>query len=601
MIRIVKCSISRYRSILSMTLDISQESNSIAICGPNNVGKTNTLRAINLFFYPEDYVREIDMPKIKSATGGQSTHPKIELTFWDEDRSRYYVLCRDMKVYSENSPETSLTGFSYEPHNKKNKLGLSSEEVLELFGKMEFVYIESINTFIPELIRKITDGMIDVEYDKSRLSKSKRKLKEAYDTYVDGLSQILGTFANDISDTFRHFRENWKVEFVVPKNSETFKDLVSKDVKLSLNDNGSIGVLDKGAGLQRLATILLNFEMLSRLDSKKNIFVCIDEPDAYLHEGLQRKLKRLFDEKNNSMQLFFTTHSKIFINEYNMQNVFLLNSKYYEKFSTRKKKNINVMETEIVDINEQNGYDQICSHLGIEPVTYELLQCNNILVEGNCDKKYLTELIKFFGFDCPNIESLNGADNAIKYLEFYNSYYHNNTSKYKPKIKIIFDNDPKGREIYNKIRVNNYQNIEVKSILINNHMNTGNINVEHNNTNNEIEDFMYPEVMVFLINLLLQRKNMAKLNKNKICRKVHTRSFSIKGILELCEYEKNSVNPDKGAEISFISSGNQTNRIKEGLAGMFNLEANKPLLSLLAACNVKYPYVKEALNELCTF
>ncbi len=601
MIRIVKCSISRYRSILSMTLDISQESNSIAICGPNNVGKTNTLRAINLFFYPEDYVREIDMPKIKSATGGQSTHPKIELTFWDEDRSRYYVLCRDMKVYSENSSETSLTGFSYEPHNKKNKLVLSSEEVLELFGKMEFVYIESINTFIPELIRKITDGMIDVEYDKSRLSKSKRKLKEAYDTYVDGLSQILGTFANDISDTFRHFRENWKVEFVVPKNSETFKDLVSEDVKLSLNDNGSIGVLDKGAGLQRLATILLNFEMLSRLDSKKNIFVCIDEPDAYLHEGLQRKLKRLFDEKNNSMQLFFTTHSKIFINEYNMQNVFLLNSKYYEKFSTRKKKNINVMETEIVDINEQNGYDQICSHLGIEPVTYELLQCNNILVEGNCDKKYLTELIKFFGFDCPNIESLNGADNAIKYLEFYNSYYHNNTSKYKPKIKIIFDNDPKGREIYNKIRANNYQNIEVKSILINNHMNTGNINVEHNNTNNEIEDFMYPEVMVFLINLLLQRKNMAKLNKTKICKKVHTRAFSVKGILELCEYEKNSVNPDKGAEISFISSGNQTNRIKEGLAGMFNLEANKPLLSLLAECNVKYPYVKEALNELCTF
>lgn len=601
MIRIVKCSISRYRSILSMTLDISQESNSIAICGPNNVGKTNTLRAINLFFYPEDYVREIDMPKIKSATGGQSTHPKIELTFWDEDRSRYYVLCRDMKVYSESSPETSLTGFSYEPHNKKNKLVLSSEEVLELFGKMEFVYIESINTFIPELIRKITDGMIDVEYDKSRLSKSKRKLKEAYDTYVDGLSQILGTFANDISDTFRHFRENWKVEFVVPKNSETFKDLVSEDVKLSLNDNGSIGVLDKGAGLQRLATILLNFEMLSRLDSKKNIFVCIDEPDAYLHEGLQRKLKRLFDEKNNSMQLFFTTHSKIFINEYNMQNVFLLNSKYYEKFSTRKKKNINVMETEIVDINEQNGYDQICAHLGIEPVTYELLQCNNILVEGNCDKKYLTELIKFFGFDCPNIESLNGADNAIKYLEFYNSYYHNNTSKYKPKIKIIFDNDPKGREIYNKIRVNNYQNIEVKSILINNHMNTGNVNVEHNNTNNEIEDFMYPEVMVFLINLLLQRKNMTKLNRNKICKKVHARAFSVKGILELCEYEKNSVNPDKGAEISFISSGNQTNRIKEGLAGMFNLEANKPLLSLLTECNVKYPYVKEALNELCTF
>lgn len=69
MIRIIKCEISRYRSILSMTLDISQELNSIAICGQNNVGKTNTLRAINLFFFPENYDREKDMPKIKKATG----------------------------------------------------------------------------------------------------------------------------------------------------------------------------------------------------------------------------------------------------------------------------------------------------------------------------------------------------------------------------------------------------------------------------------------------------------------------------------------------------------------------------------------------------
>lgn len=603
MMRIVKCNISRYRSILSMTMDISGESNCVAICGQNNVGKTNTLRGINIFFHPEDYVHEMDMPKIKHATGGQSIHPKIELTFWDEKNDKYYALCRDMKNYSETSPEDSLTGSSFELHGKmeKNKLKLSAEEISALFGQMQFVYIESINTFIPELIGKITEGIIDVEYDKSRFSQSKRELKEAYDTYVDGLSTILGTFANDISDTFRYFRENWKVEFIVPKNSETFRDLISEDIKLSLNDNGSVGVLDKGAGLQRLATILLNFEMLSRIGRNKSVFVCIDEPDAYLHEGLQRKLKLLFDEKSNYMQLFFTTHSKVFINDYNMQNVFLLDSKYYEQYSTRKKKNINVIETLLVDINEQNGYDKICSHLGIEPVNYELLQYNNLLVEGNCDKKYLTELIRFFGFSCPNIESLNGADNAVKFLEFYDSYYHNNTANYKPRIKIIFDNDVKGREICNKIRGNSYQHVDVKVILLQNHMNNGNTSTEHNNTNNEIEDFIYPEVMVFLINLLLQRKSMTKLNTSTICRKIHTASFAAKGILELCEYEKNSLNPDTGVEISFISSGNQTNRVKEGLAGMFNLEANKRLLSLLNECNAKYPYVKEAIYELCTF
>lgn len=597
MIRIIKCEISRYRSILSMTLDISQELNSIAICGQNNVGKTNTLRAINLFFCPENYDREIDMPKIKKATGGQSIHPKIELTFWDDQSNQYFRLCRDMKNYLKNSPDDSLTGYLVDKHGKKKNVdSLSAEDISSLFKQMEFVYIESINTFIPDLIGKITDGIIDVEYDKSRFSQSKRELKEAYDTYIDGLSTILGNFANEISDTFRHFRENWKVEFNVPKNSNTFRDLISEDVKLLLNDNGSVGVLDKGAGLQRLATILLNFEMLSRVNGKKNIFVCIDEPDAYLHEGLQRKLKSLFDEKSTYMQLFFTTHSKVFINEYNMQNVFLLDSKYHEQYSARKKKDINVMETLLININEQDGYDKICSHLGIEPVSYDLLQCNNLLVEGNCDKTYLTELMKFFGFSCPKIESLNGADNAIKFLEFYDSYYYNNTSKYKPKIKIIFDNDAKGREIYNKVRNNNYKHIEVSAILIQNHMNMGNTNTNNNDTNNEIEDFIYPELIVHLINLILQRKNMKKLNLDKICKKIHTPSFSSKGILGLCEYEKNSENPDSGAQISFISSG-----IKEGLAKMFNLEANKALLSLLNECNTKYPYVKKALEELCTF
>ena len=290
MIRIIECKIDRYRSILSLDMNVSPERNLIAICGQNNVGKTNTLRAINLFFYPDTYAPEVDMPKIKHATGGQSIHPKIEITFWDDLNDIYYVISRDMKLYSETSPNNSLSGFSFklDGKKKKDKQALTTEKIAAIMGQIEFVYIESINTFIPELIGKITEGIINVEYDKVRFSQSKRALKEAYDTYIDGLSAILGTFANDISNTFKFFRDDWKVEFIVPRNSETFRDLISEDVRLSLDDNGSVGVLDKGAGLQRLATILLNFEMLSRIGRKKSIIVCIDEPDAYLHEGLQK-------------------------------------------------------------------------------------------------------------------------------------------------------------------------------------------------------------------------------------------------------------------------------------------------------------------------
>lgn len=290
MIRIIECKIDRYRSILSLDMNVLPERNLIAICGQNNVGKTNTLRAINLFFYPDTYAPEVDMPKIKHATGGQSIHPKIEITFWDDLNDIYYVISRDMKLYSETSPNNSLSGSSLklDGKKKKDKQALTPEKIAAIMEQIEFVYIESINTFIPELIGKITEGIINVEYDKARFSQSKKALKEAYDTYIDGLSAILGTFANDISNTFKFFRDDWKVEFIVPRNSETFRDLISEDVRLSLDDNGSVGVLDKGAGLQRLATILLNFEMLSRIGRKKSIIVCIDEPDAYLHEGLQK-------------------------------------------------------------------------------------------------------------------------------------------------------------------------------------------------------------------------------------------------------------------------------------------------------------------------
>ena len=50
MIRIVNCDISRYRSILSMAMDISNELNLIALCGRNNVGKTNIFVKCNKAF-----------------------------------------------------------------------------------------------------------------------------------------------------------------------------------------------------------------------------------------------------------------------------------------------------------------------------------------------------------------------------------------------------------------------------------------------------------------------------------------------------------------------------------------------------------------------
>ena len=49
MIKIIHAEINRFRSIMSLDLDFDNNYNLVTICGKNNVGKTNVLRAINLF------------------------------------------------------------------------------------------------------------------------------------------------------------------------------------------------------------------------------------------------------------------------------------------------------------------------------------------------------------------------------------------------------------------------------------------------------------------------------------------------------------------------------------------------------------------------
>lgn len=601
MIKIREIQIERFRSIINMSLQINEDSNLIAVCGQNNVGKTNLLRAINVFFNPEQYEPKNDMPRIKHATGGGATHPKIILVLHSDKTNKFYCIVRKMDKFCKG--EEDLSGYSYilKGKTKTDKIKMNLKEIEELLEQIEFVYVESINVLMPELIDKLTNDVIDVQYNKARFSETKKRLKESYDLYVDGLREILDSFADDISQTFRDFQPNWSVKFNVPKYSETFRQLISDDVYLQLDDCGSIGIEDKGAGLQRLATILLQFEMLDRLHAKKQVIACIDEPDVYLHEGLQRKLKRFFDVKSQTMQLIYTTHSKAFINPYNMRNVLLLSANQYKQYSKRKMKDISVVETYLENIENEEGYKKICQHLGIENTIAEPLDKFNLIVEGQCDKLYISELCHFFGIEAPNIISLNGADNAVKFLDFYEAYYSSAQNTNVPTIKILLDNDSKGRGVYNKLKSKkkDYQVLNVECFLTQNFLGDADIRTEHNSTNNEIEDLMYPEVICYLINLILPKMKLNKMNTKSICRNITKKSFKIKGILSLCDHEKDEKNPEEGVKISFCSSSNNTNQFKNTMAEMFKIEANINLLDLLIECDAKYPYVREYIADIC--
>lgn len=604
MLKINNIEINSFRSILNLKLDLEMESDLVSICGENNVGKTNTLRAINLFFNPDEYDFLSDRPTLKQAQGGSRIDPKIIITFFDDDEDKYYKIVRDFKYYNTKDKKY-LSGISYTKRgsliNNNSRKEMSHSEINNKLDDIEFKYIESINIDMPDLIEKLTNDVIDVEYERRRMTKSKQDLKNAYVKYTSGLQEILDVFSNAISQTFNEFKSNWSVNFNVPTSADTFRDLISDDVELLIDDKGCNGIEQKGSGLQRLAVILLNFEILKRIKCKKGYIVCIDEPDIFLHDGLQKKLMCFFRENSKQMQIFYTTHSRNFIDQYSMRNVVLLGAKHYPQHSARKKRNIDVVETYLIETNTDDGYDKICEQLGIEKNNYDVLSKTNVIVEGNCDKTYIEKLCNYFNISFCNIISANGVNNIEKYLSFYDSCYYNAHIDHKPKIRILFDNDNDGREICKTIKRKTYNHIDAECIVIKNFIGNADICFEKNNTNNEIEDFVYPEVVCYLVNKLLSNRGFNNIDDNKITEMMKSPAFGSSGILSVVESEKNQMNLQNGDKIKFVNGGKVTNQMKGALANLFKPEGDRLLCDVIEMCDEKYPYVKHFLYKLFDF
>ena len=96
--KIKTIAVKRFRSLLDITLTIDTNVNTISICGGNNTGKTNILRAINLFFHPDKYEPKEDKPSHKVASGGGSTSPEISIGFADSNSSDIYTITRNLTL-----------------------------------------------------------------------------------------------------------------------------------------------------------------------------------------------------------------------------------------------------------------------------------------------------------------------------------------------------------------------------------------------------------------------------------------------------------------------------------------------------------------------
>jgi predicted ATP-dependent endonuclease of OLD family len=594
--KITKIEIKRFRSILDLKLDLNLNNNFSTICGANNSGKTNVLKALNIFFNPSEYIVAEDVPNHKYfGSRGGATYPEITLTFRKDNEE--WKIKRFFGLDGLEKSEGNKTILS-----PKNTIKINDPEIEKVLNQIAFFFIPAINISFPKLINNLIDDVYDLEYEKTRFRGLKQDLKTTFDNYINGLVEILNHLAEEINPIFKNFNDNWSVGFENSADVKKFKDLISQDIEFFLNDKSNRNIQGKGSGLQRLGYILLHSRIIEKL-KKKSVIFCVDEPDVFLHQGLQKKLKEHLKYIATTHQVIITTHSPIFIDSYKLDNVFLLdleieNEVYYKRTDN----SYYPLNTNLVDISQENGIQKIKEYLGISTEDYDLLENYNIIVEGDCDIKYLTETCNYFEISTPKIIASMGASKIEKYIDFYNSFYSGR--EIKPSILIIFDNDDAGREEYRKIHkkqlTNQYQNLHLKIEFIPNcYGEIQNIEDVRNNKvrcNYEIEDFIYPELLLNNCNILLKKINFKTLRFQDLERKIKAKAFKEKGVLYNLDLIKNDKNPEEGNKIDFSSE-----QAKKGLSGLYNLKGDKKISESINELDLKYPEVKKYLERIMDF
>lgn len=537
--------IKNFRSISNIKLIIN-EGNLITICGSNNVGKTNFLRALNLFFNPnvENFNAEEDIPyHIVEGSRGQGYAISLKAKIIEIENKTTYSINQSF-TEKKGIKEITIKG-------KKGDIELSEKDVRDFLNKnFKFFFVEASNVNIPKLVSEIVnDEILPLGLDKRRGKNQKESLAKL-DEFIELSKQSVGKIETELTKIFQSLLKDvesidsndWKLQIRFPEYL-FLRDAISKIIEFTLFDTNERKLETKGSGIQR--TILLSLIQYVNSRTKKDIIWAIDEPEAFLQAGLQKSLYSKLVSESESSQIIITTHSHFFIDVNELNNTFLFEgTKELKEYSRKKGLLFYKLNTVIFKGSNFEQAQKIKENFGIgRNDSWEIMPFN-LLVEGQEDKDLFLALMKKFNLPIPNILVGGGVDKYPGFLQFLNDFC--SELEYKPKIVAIFDRDSAGRNKFNSLNKKTYECIELECSFINRYDNEAFDNLE-------LEDFIYPDLYFDSVNKFLRKKKYSQIKKADR-RKRTLPAYNRKPILDFTTEICRQNNEDKH-EIDFNTLG----------------------------------------------
>ncbi len=337
--------IRRFRSFNEETVEVTGLN---IFSGRNNAGKSNILRALNLFFnsrsnYDTPYNHNEDYNMALRGAAGGSRQIQIEITFNPVGKGALRYEFSIQKTFSADSvtPEVEYKSTNSAIQAKIDEHdGTVTRQFTRYLNRIEYLYIPAVRDkrFIKSLLlrfEQIIGSVAKSEEFDEQIGKLSDILKDASTGISNDFEKYIGLPANAaLSSSVTDVLGAIEI-FVKPGMQVLKKGARSESAKDRLMDV-SVNLFSSGDGVV-MAYLVYFLAYLTKKDRTKRFIWGFEEPENSLeYSKVQRLSDEFYDVFSKEAQIFITTHSPAFIGLKDRPGVYFYRV-YIRPLTTREK------------------------------------------------------------------------------------------------------------------------------------------------------------------------------------------------------------------------------------------------------------------------
>jgi energy-coupling factor transporter ATP-binding protein EcfA2 len=410
--RLRSSKIRNYRTLES--IDLAFPSPYAAICGPNDSGKTNVVRALRAlvrgeapgpFVFPDEdeFSRKDDYPKWKD-TEPSKQEMSFEVTV-ELDKTRdigfYQFIVTQLKLDSPANPLALQISVSYRGEKPEPSVVVSTggADYSDLNAQQVLKKLQSSRSI---LFHNSTETETRYVYPRRSVAGHIREITGQHEPLVEsmkrtvsrGLAKISKSQQAEFEGLLGRLQTKYKVGLSLPPF-----DFGYLPFSITLGDRKvEVPLDDWGSGTKNRTLVLLALFRARQIGdsdpsaAKITPVIIIEEPESFLHPSAQAEFGRVLQDLSEEfqVQVVVTTHSPYLLNLKDPASNILL---------SRRTSYNQLRETERVDTTGDNWMAPFGLALGLDTEEFKpwkgmmLAGADTILlVEGDTDKKYFEML-----------------------------------------------------------------------------------------------------------------------------------------------------------------------------------------------------------------